>query len=81
MSTMEGGMNSADQFFTWCWKIGGAVLTVLILSASSCSMYDSYVLMEALKGGGDPLRIKCAMSSNSSSLHFCTVLATKDVQP
>ena len=71
-------MSSEDQFFAVCWKIAGAVIVVLTLSVASCSMYDGYITLEAIKGGGDPLRIKCALSSSSSSLHFCTVLSTKE---
>ena len=70
-------MNSTDQLLAWCLKVSGAVLGILILAVSSCTMHDSHVALEAMKHGHDPLRVKCALSGGSSSLHFCSILAAQ----
>lgn len=72
--------NEENKFWAVVWKLVGAVICTFMLSVASCTMYDSYVTLEAAKNGIDPLRFKCAMSSGSSQLHYCTLLATKDIE-
>ena len=74
-------MNSDDQFYAVLMKIIGVVCSVLILSVASCTMYGDFVTVEAIKHGDDPLRVKCAFSTSTSALHFCSILAAKDMKP
>ena len=71
-------MNSEDQFWAIVCKIFGVAICVLIVSVASCSSYENYVTLDAVKHGVDPLRFKCATSSSATAMHFCDVLATRE---
>ena len=64
----------SDGLCALAWKLSIATLGVLILTVGSCTMFESYLIATAPV---DPLRLRCALGSNSSSIAVCTIIAVK----
>ena len=55
-------------------KAAAAVIITIVLSATSCSAYKTAKITEATLHGTDPMRIACAISSDSRDA-TCVILA------
>jgi hypothetical protein len=71
-------MSQDDKFWIECWKILGAIVIALGLFVSSCTIYESHLVVEGVKQGADPVRMRCGMSM-SSSIAGCSIMAAKEI--
>jgi hypothetical protein len=55
-------------------RVGAALVAVLILSVTTCSMHEDFRSAQALEKGADPIGVACVFSSPSS---ICTLAAAR----
>ena len=61
-------MEQEHSFLIRVFGLVAAVIIVLGISMTSCTMYETSVLKEMVAAGADPVAARCSVGSNSSDL-------------
>lgn len=64
-----------NQFWATCWKTGGAVVAMMVLTAGGCTMYRHAQVTAMVAAGADPIKAQCAVGPSNTAV--CAVAAMK----
>jgi hypothetical protein len=61
------------QSDSWIATLIFLLFSIIVVSVSSCEINSANKKAELIKAGGDPIKVRCAFTSNSDSI--CLVAA------
>ena len=68
----------SDALIGVIWKLLAIVACAAILGTSSCVMYESYLVKEAIISGADPIKTRCAFTgSDEYKRTICVLQSSK----
>lgn len=72
------GMNGEHKFWVRIWTIVATGLVCIVMSLSSCNMYEKNKIAEVIKGGTDPIEARMALSGDgTNTAQIVTSILTK----
>ena len=74
---MNNEMDGTDQYWLKLWQTITIGTVLIVMCMSGCRIHENNKIAEAIKGGGDPVKVRFAYTSQPTSVDIAAMLATK----